>query len=359
VSDDTLDEITVTAQSTANQSSTTSQASTPAEQFGRKFSLTVGTNSGTAIDLSQLRFKFVTKRGDFQNPNTCDVRVYNLSTSTANKISGKEFTQLVLKAGYQGNCGLIFIGTIVQVRIGRENQLDSYVDFTAADGDESYNFAPVIKSLAAGTNSANDILAANLNVMKAGATSGTFGKGYIGQLNPSAPSRGVVLYGNARDIMRELAKNNDMSWSIQDGQLTMIPLTSYIPGDPIVISPSTGLIGVPEQTANGISMRMLLNPNVKIGQSIKLQATVNQLRLSTNAKTGFLENSNLLAGGAKLNGQGLYYVMVANHSGDTRGNPWYTDVICLAIDASINPSNIDFVNSNFYVAGVGPVKRFG
>jgi hypothetical protein len=355
---DQLDEITVTAQSTANQSSTTSQTSTPSEQFGRKYSLVVGTNSGSAIDLSQLRFKFFTKRGDFENPNTCDVRVYNLSDKTANKVKGNEFTQLVLKAGYQGNYGQIFIGTICQARIGRENQLDSYVDFTAADGDEPYNYAPVISSVAAGANSPNAILAANLNAMRAGATSGTFGQGYVGQLSSTTTPRGETLYGNARDIMRQLARDNDMSWSIQDGQLTMIPLTSYIPGDAVVISPDTGLVGVPEQTQNGISMRMLLNPYVKIGQTIKLQATVNKLRLTPGAFYDG-QNKNLTAAGAKINGQGLYYVMVATHTGDTRGNPWYTDVVCLAVDATLNISIKDFYLDNFYVAGVGPVTRFG
>jgi len=348
---DQLDEITVSSTSTANQTST------PAAQFGRKYSLIVGTNSGSAVDLSQLRFRFITKRGDFQNPNTCDVRVYNLSKQTANNLAANEFTQLQLQAGYPGNYGQIFIGTIAQVRIGRENQLDSYVDFTAADGDEPYNFAPIVASMSAGANSPGDILATILTSMKAGAKSGTFGKGYIAPLPNKSLTRGKVLYGNARDFMRQLAKNNDMSWSIQDQQLTMIPLSSYIPGDPVVISPDTGLIGVPEQTANGISMRMLLNPYVKIGQTIKLQASVNQLRFNPGLWNQG-QNLNLQSGSARINGHGLYYVMVATHTGDTRGNPWYTDVICLAVDASINPSNSDFINSNFYVAG-GPIKRFG
>jgi hypothetical protein len=347
---DQLDEITVTSTSKAPR--------LPAPQFGRKYSLIVGTDSGAAVDLSQLRFRFVTKRGDFQNPNTCDVRVYNLSKQTANNLAAKEFTQLRLQAGYPGNHGLIFIGTIAQVRIGRENQLDSYVDFTAADGDEQYNYAPVITTnLVAGQNSAKNILVAILGGMKAGANSGTFSKGYIAPLPHKPLIRGKVLYGSARDHLRKLAKNNDMSWSIQDQQLTMIPLSSYIPGDPVVVSPDSGLIGVPEQTANGISMRMLLNPNVKIGQTIKLQASVNQLRLNPGVWNQG-QNLNLQSGSARINGQGLYYVMVATHSGDTRGNPWYTDVICLAINADVNKSNSDFINSNFYVAG-GPIKRFG
>jgi hypothetical protein len=36
---------------------------------------------------------------------------------------------------------MILRRVIAQARIGRENQTDSYVDFTAADGDEAYNFS--------------------------------------------------------------------------------------------------------------------------------------------------------------------------------------------------------------------------
>ena len=56
-----------------------------------------------------------------------------------------------------------------------------------------------------------------------------------------------------------------------------------------------------------------------------------------------LGNFNL-AQGAKTagagDGSGYYYVMVANHSGDTRGQPWYTDLTCLAVDATLIPDAI-------------------
>lgn len=41
--------------------------------------------------------------------------------------------------------------------------------------------------------------------------------------------------------------------------ITFIPLTGYLPGEVPVISPSTGLLGVPEETQNGIEFQTLLN----------------------------------------------------------------------------------------------------
>jgi hypothetical protein len=76
-----------------------------------------------------------------QTPNSADVRIYNVADSTAERIKN-EFTQVVIQAGYQANFGLVFRGTIKQIRKGREDAKDTYVDITAADGDAAYNFSP-------------------------------------------------------------------------------------------------------------------------------------------------------------------------------------------------------------------------
>ncbi len=346
MSTDQFDEITVTSVSTS------AQTSDNAEQYGRKVSLLVGQNSGDAIDLSQMRIRFQVERGDFQNPNTADIRVYNLSRATASKVAGSEFTQLSLQAGYEGNFGLIFKGVIVQARKGRESQLDSYVDFTAADGDEAYHFAPIACSLSSA--GPKDTLTTFVTAMKAASTSQMLTLSANPVFGTNAPPRGRVFYGNVRDEMRTFAKANDMTWSVQDGQLTLIPKSAYIPGDIVVVSPSTGLIGVPEQTQNGVELRVLLNPNIKIGQAIRIDSTINQFRYGIDQLGSQAQNTNLQLSATKLNGDGLYYVMCANHSGDTRGNPWYTDITCLAIDASVP---IDDATIKNFQAYSGPVFR--
>jgi hypothetical protein len=59
--------------------------------------------AGDGIELGALRVVFQVRRGDLQTPNSCDARVYNLSESSANTIRKPEFTQLALKASYQGS----------------------------------------------------------------------------------------------------------------------------------------------------------------------------------------------------------------------------------------------------------------
>lgn len=302
------------------------------QQYLRKVSVAVGVAGGAGLDFSAFRCVFTVRRGDYQNPNTCDVRVYNLRDDTANAMAknpNSEFTYLALKAGYPGNYGLIFKGVIKQVRRGRVDQKDSYVEITAADGDEAYNFAAVSTSLKAGAKP-DDVLGVLLDAVK------PFGitAGYSPKLESNGCVRGRVFYGMARDELRDFAWDNDCAWSFQDNALTMIPFTSYVPGSVPVISPTTGLLGTPEQTTRGIEIRTLLNPNFKVGQLVKLDSSVvNRFRFDPSQ--GSLGSNLALQPLIKTNADGLYYVMIANHRGDTRGAAWWSDLICLAADASI------------------------
>jgi hypothetical protein len=301
-----------------------------AQQYRRQFSVIVGDNAGGGLDLSDLRVVFNVRRGDYQTPNSADVRIFNVADKTANRIRN-EGTRLVLQAGYEGNYGLIFDGVIKQPRRGRVDAKDSYIDITAADGDQAYNYSVIALSLAAG-NTPSDAVQAFLGAMARHGIS----QGYVPELSRNGSVRGRVYYGLTRDELREWAEVQDALWSIQDGKLTLIPRTSYIPGEVPVISPATGLIGVPEQTPNGIELRTLLNPSLKIGERIKLDSTLNLYRYGLDVPSQAVSEAQRQQ--IKTNADGLYYVMVAHHSGDTRGNEWYTNMICLSVDATVPPS---------------------
>jgi hypothetical protein len=306
---------------------------TTVSQYLRQFSLVVADANGKGLDLSALRCSFTTRRGDFQNPNSCNVRVYNLSDNTASLIQG-EFSQLALQAGYNGNLGKIFGGTIKQVRKGRVDAKDSYVDITAADGDEAYNFAPCAFTLAAGTTPIDSAQALIASLVKGSITQQLSPPTAVPTLPTAGRVRGRVFYGMTRDELRDYCKAYGLQWSIQDGVITFIPLTGYLAGPIPVLTPSTGIVGVPEQTQNGIEITTLLDPSIKIGQLIQLKSTVvNLYQYSLDTQS---QGVNLgLQAQIKTNADGLYYVMVATHDGDTRGQNWYTHLTCLAVDASI------------------------
>lgn len=318
-------------------------------QYLRNLSLIVADATGKGLELGALRVTFEVRRGDTQTPNTVDVKVWNLSTATSNALryrGASEFTQLSLKVGYQGQpLAQIFSGSIKQVRTGREDQKNSYIAITAADGDEAYNFAPIALTLAAGNTRQSSVQSMIAFMAKAASGSPTGGgssgqqvtQGYMPKLDMNQFIRGRVYYGACKDELRAVSDAEDCTWSIQDGQVIFIPRTSYIPAPAVLITPSNGLIGVPEQTQNGLELRVLLNPNIKIGQAIKLQSVdINQYRYGLD-NTSVGTNLSLQKGAAKENADGLYYVMRAEHFGDTRGNAWYTDLVCLAVDADVTP----------------------
>ncbi|WP_176080805.1 phage protein [Paraburkholderia tropica] len=308
--------------------------------WGRKASLIVSTGT-VGLDLSKLRFTFQTTNSDAQTPNTLYVRVYNLAPQTAQRIGTQgsaEFTTITLQAGYEsGNFGIIFQGTIKQTAKGRERNVDNFLDIWAADGDEWYNFAVMSLSIAAGQNPQQVIN----SIVQAPSVNGVkpvnFAQDASGLIAGAAPglkqalSRGKVIFGLPRDYARDWAAKYGYRWSIQNGEFVVVPITGYRPGEAVVLSSTTGLIGVPEATQDGVRVRALLNPLIRIGCLVQIaQGDINHI-----AQQQFgLTSPKTLPTATLATAQGTYRVMVAEFTGDTRGDPWYVDLICLAVDVS-------------------------
>ncbi|HBO5585609.1 phage protein [Pseudomonas nitroreducens] len=323
-------------------------------QYLRQISLKIG-NDQEGLDLSNLRIRFSVRRGDVSTPNTADIRVYNVSGETARKADLREFSRLVLQAGYAGNFGVIFDGTIKQVRRGRESQTDTYLDITAADGDSAYNWSVINTSLAAGSTPEDHLQAAMKAMESRGITMGE---------RPPLPTnklpRGKVMFGMTRDYLDALGRTQDISWSFQDGKMTLIPNTAYLPGEAVVVNSETGMVGLPEQTQNGVNVKMLLNPSVRCGRRLQINnSSIQRLRYDPSP----LGESDVVRAKIQvdLDSDGFYKVLVANHVGDTRGNEWYTDVICIGVDATI--TNSGMIKAGIGVPGAiqpaGPVKPYG
>lgn len=287
-------------------------------QWIRECSLIVGASGGAGLDLSPLRITFATKKGDVETPNSAEIQVYNLAPETVSRIR-REFTRVVLAAGYVGNSGIIFDGQIRQARTWRENGVDTVLSILAADGDRAYNFATVNTTLAAGSKPADHV-----QVCQQAFTAQGTGAGHVSDLPGQSLPRGKVMYGMARKYMRDSADTTDTTWSIQDGKMQMVPVKGYLPGEAVMLTHETGLVGTPEQTQDGISVRCLLNPRLRIGGRIKLNnASVKQAQ--TDLKAAALRP-------AKLDYDGIYRILKVEFNGDTRGNDWYANMVCIGID---------------------------
>ena len=303
-------------------------STTPGPATGQflRFAQLVVSKGGQGLDLSNLRFRFEVRASDVETPNTLSCRVYNLAGETVNRII-QEFDTVTLTAGYQtGNQGTIFQGDIKQFRRGRERNVDNYLDILAADGDQSYNFAVINQSFPAGTTESQELsaIASSLGLPVAPTAEGFLTTGGI-------LPRGKTRFGMARLHMANLARRNNVRWSIQNGVVTLIPETGFLPGQVVAINTASGMIGTPEQTDNGIVVRCYLNPLIRIGQAVKINnGDINQAII----KSQFFPSYTSQYYPATVANDGLYRVLVAEHVGDIRANDWYTELTCLDIDAS-------------------------
>lgn len=303
-------------------------------QYLRRCSLVVAGEGGDGLDLSALRCVFSVKRSDAQSPNTAEIKVYNLADATARRVRD-EFRRVVLSAGYGDELGVIFDGSIKQVRLLREGGVDTVLAIAAADGDVAYTHGVVGGSaggksgvtLAAGATQEDQVNAAVAGMAEHGVE-----LGHVSGLPASGLPRGKVLYGPSRDYLRQTAASSGTTWSIQDGRVQMLPRTGVLPGEAVVLSAGSGLVGMAEQTDKGIKAKCLLNPAIRAGGLVKLD---NRSILEAALDLSPASSSAAPADPpAALAADGLYRVLVVEYEGDTRGGDWYSVLTCLAADGS-------------------------
>ena len=321
---------------------------TSPQQYGRKASLLVtraavnGNNpsafvAGSTIDLSNMHFRFRTAQQDVESPNNCTIRVWNLKEETVAAMTKYEYNRVIVQGGYGSTgFGVVFDGTIKQFRVGRENQTDPFVDILAADGDIAYNYGTINQTLSRGWTQ-EQVIGAAVTAMKDKGTPGGVidTKGLLGGTVQNA--RGKVMFGLARVVLRGATQSIGATWSIDNGAVNVLPLDGYKPGEVLVLSATTGLIGRVEQTNTGMLATCLLNPRIEVATLVQIDnRSINRLINSSSNPLGiaFNQRAGVPQRLASEAADGLYRVFVAEHEGDTRGGPWYTHITALAVNPS-------------------------
>jgi len=307
-------------------------------QFLRACSLQVVGESGSGLELSGLHVTFQITHGTQQTPRIMQARVYNPSPDTVSAIQ-KQFTRVILSAGYQGNIATIFSGTIAQTRYGRENPTDTFIDVFATSNEQSYATAVTQQVRAAGwtwkdiqSQAAQDMAADSI-------AAGAFPE------VPGSGGRPKVIYGMTRDVCRVAASSTGSVWGVDDGTLNFTQI-STMPAPQgrtsIALTPRSGLIGIPVQVPGGVQATCLLNPALKVGSAVSINTDLllqQQADLSYGATDGGNYESTSDNGVTRrsvmgLSPSGSYSVVFVEHTGDTRGDPWYSTITCIATDVS-------------------------
>ena len=299
-------------------------------------------NDKAALDVSDLHCTFEVHKRRSQGASYAVLRIYNLANDTEQLIIN-DGDRVIIEAGYEGTLGadqfngyvqntsfmggssapdvqtagqygVIFDGQVVYPSRYKETNTDYVLTLSCIDGNQPLNFNYIQKSMNKGMNQ-RQIFDAVCNdgtvpVPAAHVTDG---------LSEQALPRGKVFFGRTWDYVEDICRGNNALYFMDGGQVNLYKLTDVADDEALVIDPYTGLIGVPQQTTNGLNFRVLLNPSIKLMTKIKIARSE-------------IKEATLMPGQKQLplDDEWIYQAIEVTHRGDTRGNDWYTDIVGLS-----------------------------
>lgn len=282
--------------------------------FDRKYRVIVSDVNGIGIDVSELRCTFQIEKSISETPNYAEIVLYNLSAQTEHSII-KEGAKVILEAGYQNpQYGLIFSGDIVQPLRGKEDNTTYTLTLVSQDGDLFYNKGIINTSFRAGQSQRavlENIVKQSSNALELGQISDN--------LSQTELPRGKAFFGLTRDYFRQIAKSEQAAFYINNNKIDFVKAMDLPANEIIKLNGKSGLIGMPEQTEEGVQATCLLNPLLDLNKMVAIDfSSIQRQKVDRNSE---LKN---------IAGSGVFKIIKITHKGDTRGDEWYTEFTAIA-----------------------------
>ena len=286
-------------------------------QRNRQYLLTIGdTSTGEGLEINNLQITFdITKSSSNKDKtNSAAIEIYNLSDDSL-KLIDVDYPVARFSVGYR-DIGLkeVFAGQVTNVTT-RKSGTDRITQITMGSAYTEINHELMNKLVSPGRtvrDVAEDIRKAIPSVSR-GVYNGT---------NLSNPIiYGYPLMGTPKEMLNELSEKYQLDWQI-DGDVLYIHNSDRASSEKFeeayVVSKYTGLIENAYRSSGDVrrskkdqvkkqvvQWKMLLNPDIVAGSIVKLEDTLIQ---------------------------GWYKVDDLRHTGDWRGQAWYTEVRATAIE---------------------------
>jgi hypothetical protein len=249
----------------------------------------------TTIDALRVAFK-ITKTLS-KDPNSAEIKVYNLSQATRSALPGKG-AKILLHAGYAQTIEQIFLGDARLIQHKREGS-DWITTIECGDGERAAKFARISESFAGGVPAKavvdKIVKATGLEV----GNLGTVSAGMTGQY-----TQGYTAHGGALKELEKAIQSAGYELSVQDGELQALKEGETTTETVVVLDKDSGLVGSPEMGSSSkkgakpfLSVKSLLQPILKPGRKVRVK-------------------SAQFAGDFKA--------VKVEHEGDTNGGNWYT-----------------------------------
>lgn len=242
--------------------------------FLRKVSLQVVSNAGTEI-IDNLRIAFDIEKTNESVPNPAHIKIYNLSDKNRAMVEDYS-TRVILSAGYQNTCGIIFSGNVVRTKhkkvqklqsvTHRYEDVDIITEIEAADGGNRYRNAYTLRSYPPGAKLVN-IVQDLVNDL-----------GLPANVDYSAlPQNVQYIHGysigqDTRYALDNICKTYGLEWSIQNETVQIISKDKTIKTEIIILNSKTGLVSSPIKTSAGCDFETLLYPALTPGCPVKIES---------------------------------------------------------------------------------------
>lgn len=282
--------------------------------FGRKWSVQIDRALFEGLDMS-----FSVVKSTKPEPNTCSLRLFNLSSEQRSALESTPLVKIPTKgaggprfqhlgipvridAGYEEADSLIWHGDLRTVESTHDGA-DWVTELGSGDGEEAYRKSRVNLSFGPGTPIAT-ILRTLASALGVGVGNSPL---FIARVAANATlatlsAQGLVLTGSVAEQLSHLTRSVGLEWSIQDGSLQFAERGVPVLGRAVLLSAATGLTGEPAINQQGVlSARMLMIP-------------------------GVLPGSVLVLDSERIKGN--YRIEQATYEGDSSGQPWYITVEC-------------------------------
>lgn len=287
--------------------------------YGRVYSLTMQTGPQTASvwgnesqDQSPMRVAFEIERAT-SGPAKAKIAIYNLTPKSRSAIA--KGVACRLRAGYIGLIGDLFIGTVAKVMVTRQGP-DIVTSLEMVDAEPYVSMSTLTQSYAPGTHLATILQ----DVAKAMSVT-YFGKvvsikaGIANGIPDHVYGNGFAAHGSCKSILDKLCTPRGLVWSVQNGQLNIIPKRGYNGRTLLLLNKDTGLINVPSDSGKAVNMQSLLNPAIVPNALVQLSS-------------------------ANLALSGVYKVLRTKYQGDSHDAPWNVDIEARRFTDPITPVKV-------------------
>lgn len=240
-----------------------------------------------------------------REPNTCSLRVFNLTRGQRAELSALNLKpakagiqagkiRVEIEAGYETTGrSLRFRGdlrTCIHERVGSDWQ----TTIEGEDGGRSVLLGRIVHSFPAGTTYAAAIAqcarAMGLGIGNLAEVTGALTRTFV---------NGASFHGAASVLLAQLVRALGVTYSIQNGVLLFQRAGTALTGKAVLLTAATGLIGAPQRDASGVvKVRSLLIPDLVPGARVLL---------------------------GEGDFKGLYKITRTADTCETYGQPWYVD----------------------------------